>query len=367
MGTQPNVKEFARVEKITDQRFDDINSLKEKAARQPAQEVVFSTIHGITVRDDERAAREASDIQQGRQRELSGAEQKLKLFGEDSSALHRRLKAADIHPLAVLPRTVWDLIREKHGLFEFNFNPDNTVSADARDIDELCTKTLEADRKRAALKSTIIAWCIFLSCASLRFLLLPFNRESVIVDTMLITFGLITAGFITMLNAWNDPNGESRLSALEMAKISVDKFMADKDHRGRLLSLFPGRRTPTDGKLSLNVQFPNPPARVAEKILRLRKFGIEYSVTAEPAAVDFVPPLEDQLVSAIEKKVIAIAEEERRLAAEMLSRFPNDPIIHIEQGSAVAIIDQYGDLPFEMAAVEEAISKTDLFAGIAMK
>lgn len=95
------------------------------------------------------------------------------------------------------------------------------------------------------------------------------------------------------------------------------------------------------------VILPQPPADVAAKLIATTNAGLKLKVAAEAGAIGFKESLGD-----LRKQ--ALSEEARRIAAMA------DPIIYTEEGTATAIIAQFGDFPIERAVVEAVVSSANL-------
>lgn len=89
----------------------------------------------------------------------------------------------------------------------------------------------------------------------------------------------------------------------------------------------------------VKISFPVPPPDVVTLLVKLKDSNTSFKVAAEWDAVTFNPSIE---------KVISRVQQENR--AYEIRR---DPIIYMELGSVVAVLDQYGDSPFEKAAIAE--------------
>ena len=141
---------------------------------------------------------------------------------------------------------------------------------------------------------------------------------------------------------FNDlPSADHKLNAL-----------ARDDWPAMLERLFPnGASISQRSVLTATVVLPLPPADVAQTLARAATTGYTLHVAAVPEAISFKETMAELRARETARRK---AEEARRLAAQ------RDPIIYVEEGSAAAIIAQFGDFPIEQKVVDAVIASDDI-------
>ncbi len=97
--------------------------------------------------------------------------------------------------------------------------------------------------------------------------------------------------------------------------------------------------------LTVSIELAPPPVRAQVTWHRLQNSGAPVHIAADKSAIAFSPPLNDQLRGGNE----AIQHKVRRWK-------DFEPIIAVPKGSAVALVDQWGNYLFEKIAVSQAIN-----------
>lgn len=129
----------------------------------------------------------------------------------------------------------------------------------------------------------------------------------------------------------------------------LKKYLSTNSHKSLLQDLFPNLISVDHSNLRVSLRFPDPPEVVSAKLKELAAAKISFQITAEPDAITFVPGLDEQLLDHFK----SVVEHERMLTQA-------EPIVQVNHGVAVAIIDQYGPFALEIAGVAEALSDCNL-------
>ena len=121
-------------------------------------------------------------------------------------------------------------------------------------------------------------------------------------------------------------------------------------HSELVAAVFPEKRSdpwsyPTGNRLP--VRFPEPPAEVAQKLAKLRGSNIEMVIVASAEAIAF-PEDVGSLLSRMGQHYVY---------AHSFRRFGRcgDPIICAVKGTAMVIIDQFGDIALEEETVKKIV------------
>lgn len=120
---------------------------------------------------------------------------------------------------------------------------------------------------------------------------------------------------------------------------------------GFLKAMLPGQREPVHQSMIATLVLPQPPEDVAKTLLKARKRNLKVAAVAEAISFAETPV---QLYRA------EIARQDAERA--MLEAIRRDPIIYTEEGTASAIIAQFGDFPIEQEVVEFVINSDNLIS-----
>ncbi len=147
----------------------------------------------------------------------------------------------------------------------------------------------------------------------------------------------------------------SRFAVPRNVRAAVSKMSHDK----LVGMLFKGHRSSTRGRYrhgtEMPVKFPDPPADVAQKIALLRNVEVVTKVIVASAdAITFPIDVANRLAQIGHDHAL-------RNTIFGSNRGCGDPIICVELGHAMGIIDQFGDIAIEEEAVQNAVSADYLF------
>lgn len=222
----------------------------------------------------------------------------LDAFIADRAAVRERLSGLGIAPMAVLPVKAWDAICDRTQLFRFE--PDG--------LGRVGISRSAWERYPAPDKGR---------------------------------------------RTWEGLRRSEMVDALDHVADSVPSW------RDFLLSLWPSYR----GLLStasnsfsaapqtVTVLLPPPPADVADTLLRAAKGNVKMKVAAVAEAIGF----KEDLKALRDGAAKHYEDEERRI-----EQLRNEPFIYTENGTAAAILAQFGDFPIEKEIVDLVVASDDL-------
>jgi hypothetical protein len=143
-------------------------------------------------------------------------------------------------------------------------------------------------------------------------------------------------------NAFASLKDENGMTAAEQVE-----WLAENKPYEYLRRLFPSGTSFEPGwGLPATLVMPIQPADVAEVLLKARDLDLKVATVAEAISFKETP-------SEIYRNVVA----DREARAKALR---DDPIIYFEQGTAVAIVQQFGDFPVEREIIDRILSAENL-------
>jgi hypothetical protein len=219
-------------------------------------------------------------------------------FIEDRSKVREKLSGLGVSPLAVLPTSAWLAICEQAGLIRLRPNNNGLVPV-----------------SRDAFKQFIRD-------------VAPQNYR-----------GMFGAPPPPPLYGSDAPPDDAKL---------LDK--AKHDWPGLMRLFFPGGKQDDSSSVMATLVMPTPPADVAATLLKVQSLTLSVAAVAE--AIGF-----KETVTEIRKREIAKRDQEAR---ERWMR--EDPIVYTDEGTATAIIAQFGDFPIEKEVVDAVVASDKLIA-----
>lgn len=314
-------------------------TLTTEAAARAAKARDIKLVAGLVVADDSAAAAERI-----REEARDARRAKIGQFQHDRLEVIEKLAKLGIAPRAVAPRAVWERLCDTHDLYRLS--PDTKGRVGVQDGKTLISRLeiwARVFNLAFWLGGGIAAWALFWMTRSPADL--PYEPWRPYALGALVLVGIVTWGgeMIT------EGDGFVALSyrALVGGLLRAYRFVP---HRTLLRQYFP-KRTSAETRYStpqVTVILPNPPEDVAARLLQVRELALEVAVV--PEAIGFLETpaqvYRDDLQASHD------AYEERMRARWELLR---DPIITHRHGTAVAIIDQYGDFPMEKKIVDQCV------------
>lgn len=265
-------------------------------------------------------------------------------YRADRQLVVEKLKRVGVEPLAVLPLTAWERICDATKLFRFTPSG-NTVRCDTRVLHQEAQAELAKLPVSTGLK---IFWslCLLALLAGVtlvtrsnlaeygnafdKWAIFPYFAVSMV---MFLVWGAGSAIAVT-------ESDNSQQSAAAMATV-LGRHTED----GTLLELlWPNYREPDQGD-AVAISLPDAPSDVQEKLVALERARLTMRIAVVKEAIG----VDGKLQGAIIGKFVE--------AMEALKR---DPIVFVREGTAVAIIAQFGDFPIEKEVIEKVINSEHL-------
>lgn len=340
---------------------DDDRLALAKAAGQLAPQP--RKIAGLTViSDDEPVAEYRSKLKERRH--------VLKRYLADKEKVVEQLKAVDIEPLAVLPKSAWERLCEEAKFYRFRPAKDGTVFADGlllkilrNSVEENCASIVKR-RNLANLSrfQRVRPWSLLvfgLACFSLWAYFEVYRPDKAAQwNSVLMLFGTLSV----IIGAWcGFSNQNKRLSVEDAFKEKPPEWYVQQivqQHKRKLKQmLWPNRREPDltnserDERIRLKLELPLPPQETQAILLRAEGLRLSLHVAAVGRAIAVSTK---NLVASLLKEKERQDTEARRLAMQ------HDPIVYVEQGFAVAIIAQYGEFKAEQELIDKIVGSVQL-------
>lgn len=307
--------------------------IKSPTVSELDQKQATKSIYGFYVKDESEAQRYASS--------------RLKTYLKDKKNLQQDLAQHGIEAKAILPERCWTKLCNKSGLVLLTPTKSGSIP-----INSAVVKPITIDR--------IEQWLVFIPLGTVvtvivLLLISAFALTHPLIYTIIglsIGFAIYSIGVcVAAYLAWmfrGFPNGRANL------RIAVAGFFTRR-RVNKALKNWPKLlgemlADPKSGNTTANLILPPPPVSFLENLNKLSDARYPVRIAATPDAVAFSPSAKTLL---LRDTNVAIEENARQLLA---SRPSFDPIAYVVKGSAVAVIDQFGDLAFEKKVVEEVIS-----------
>jgi hypothetical protein len=273
---------------------------------------------------------------------------KLKTYLTDSAAVQNKLEKVGVTPHAVLPLVAWERICDSAKLYRFVPKGDAVRFASK---DNALVKHAASEAEQAAKKierrHILITWgCIALMAIGIALL------GCVVSAGFLVLEALVLLGAVfTLMFQEGGPFDLSSEAKKELEAACVRKLVAERQTAGSLAAdLWPNLKEPAQGS-TIRIELPTPPPEVQERIVAAEHTKLPLHVAVVGEAIAFKEPVADVLIG---ERAEHWAEVKRQ---ELLDR---DPIVYVIVGSAVAIIDQYGEFPIEKEVMHEVINSEHL-------
>ncbi len=270
---------------------------------------------------------------------------RLQRFQKDSKSLRARLIKAKVTPIAVLPFAAWERLCDKSGLFRFQPDDQGRVRISTR---------VTTEAKAQAIKYSPWhlnpgwAWLV----PPLAIALAIYLYSSGIVTDGAALFLLALFGTVVLTAVAGVALDVKREGARKNLEINLIRSKVNaSEQEGSLPDLlWPNLKEPPEtkeNKATIAISLPEPPEDI-QKIL----------VTAEKAGFDLQLAVVGDAITIRENVTDILLNEQRRQEAEERQRAQEarDPIVYIIEGSAVAVIAQYGDFPIEKEVIQEVVN-----------
>lgn len=269
---------------------------------------------------------------------------KLLRYRADRELVIGKLKRVGVEPIAVLPLTAWERICDSTGLYRFKPNGDQ-VRVSASNLFKQAEKYARAkasERHDGFMIACLATWFVLtVGCG-----LLGYNVHPGWYFPMA-AIGFF--GFLILIAGIVDGPMNSRPRDIEAARIR--ELVAEHEKNGTLIKeLWPDLKEPAKGE-NIRIALPEPPADVQERLIAAERARLPLNIAVVGDAIAFKELVADVLVGIRGK----YWDEVERL--EALNR---DPIAYVIEGTAVAIIDQYGEFPIEKEVINKVINSEHL-------
>lgn len=271
---------------------------------------------------------------------------KLLRYRADRELVIGKLKRVGVEPIAVLPLTAWERICDSTGLYRFMPKGDQ-VRFSASNLLKQAEDYARAKADEWHRRHRVFTLCAF-GVWIVAIALCTFMGYSVHGGWY------IPAGcfFFCGLSILASPEGglmDSRPRDIEAARIR--ELVAEHEKNGTLFKeLWPDLKEPENGE-NIRIALPEPPTDVQERLIAAERARLPLNIAVVGDAIAFKEPVADVLVGIRGK----YWDEVERL--EALNR---DPIAYVIEGTAVAIIDQYGEFPIEKDVINKVINSEHL-------
>ena len=297
---------------------------------------------------------------------------RLENYQADAAMLRKRLDAAKVTYLAVLPKTAWSHLATESNLFRFKPDVDGGVPVESSLLDRVGVSALRTLGMRCllALAAGASAGIALALAATMTFQLALW--AGIVLTLLCGVIGAYGAGRAVRVRYYAgdapDPAAIMRLEKAQIRKaLSVPRSTL-------LRMLWPQDFVPGPSSVRLGISLPPAPADAQANLMRASKAKLPLTLYAVDEAIQFDEEPATAFFRAREphwhstKKAhaaaIAAAELERRHRAEMNARYwdnlLHDPIVTVDLESATAIIVQYGDFPIEREVIERVFDSERL-------
>jgi hypothetical protein len=273
---------------------------------------------------------------------------KLMRFRADQSLVSQKLAMHDVQPIAVIPATAWKTLCNRAKLFRFT-PQNNVVRVSPAIMEEAVAKVLAAEAPSASVaygclaKQHVPIMLVCIAAAVARLLdYLPYGGFAIIAA--------VINGIVWGMRGGEVANGNHLNPRKDREVAMIKELVAQYTADGTLYEclwpnyLEPGK--PEQGRdLKIGIVLPTPPGDVVEKLIRAERARLPLRVAAVGEAIR----LRDDVAS-------VFIEERARQIEGVRTQTSRDPIVYVTEGSAVAIVAQFGDFPIEHEVMTEVIN-----------
>lgn len=268
-------------------------------------------------------------------------------FRANRQIVETKLKQQGVTPVAILPLKAWNKLCDRTQLFRFTPNQ-NTVRISPGIIAEAAKAVLESEAPAAK------AAYVNLLKVHLPIALLGLIPVALRVMDRFPYGGWGAAVTAVSLIAWavraSNVSDGSFLSPREQRETTMIRSLVKQYQSvGSLfLKLWPNYFEPESKQgqdLTIHIALPQPPQEIAERIIAAERTRLPMHVAVVGEAIS----LQEDVASILIKEQARLAE----LAHVPTTR---DPIVYVVEGTAVAIVAQFGDFPIEKDVMLEVLS-----------
>ncbi|RYD51632.1 MAG: hypothetical protein EOP83_23300 [Verrucomicrobiaceae bacterium] len=259
-------------------------------------------------------------------------ERAKKSYAEEAKELRGHLSVRGVEPLAVMPKLWWDRLIEESGLWALAPNDLGQININPREVVE------KADGPRA-----FFAWIIMVGViigGTVWATTIPDYANWGMAPVLMFAAAVITGAFTALFSV----TFEDTFKALKARWVSA-LYVAIHGNQKTM-----GRMITKDSYSAekIKIALPVPPQDVAETLGKIAMMS-NIKVAAEPGAVSFAKSAREVM-----RQYMADQWKQEKEVRERMRAL--DPIIYVENGSAVALIAQFGDFPMEQALIDRVLA-----------
>lgn len=275
---------------------------------------------------------------------------KLLRFRADESFVRQKLAVHKVQPIAVVPATVWETLCDRAQIFRFAPQA-NVVRISPAIMTEAAEKVRAAEASSAKIENKKLFRVHF--PAELVGIATGAAWLSSFLPWHVGLLGIIVAAvnfIIWACRAGNVADGKHLSPRKDREAVVVKELVAHYTADGTLYErLWPNYREPAQPQqgrdLKVGIMLPAPPGDVIEKLIHAERARLPLRVAAVGEAIR------------LRQDVASVFIEERAREIEAArAQTSRDPIIYVTEGSAVAIVAQFGDFPIEHKVMCEVIN-----------
>lgn len=267
---------------------------------------------------------------------------RLLRYRADRGLVLEKLKRVGVEPIATLPLKAWTRICDSARLYRFTPEEDTVLLSGEHYINEAKRLARIDDTKK---ETKTFKWILMVIAflAAISFGLAIAIHPAFSIGVMLCLFGL--AIFVAD-HKDRIPNADPKVVYFHLQRLISNDRGLNRFYE----NLWPGFCEPEKG-IEAQILLPIPPADVQERLIKAERARMDLYVAVVQEAIHFRRNLVDVLIESTSPK------------AEAECHHPDlrrDPIAYVIEGSAVAIIDQYGDFPIEQEIVKDVVNSIHL-------
>ena len=271
--------------------------------------------------------------------------ERLLRYSADRQLVVSKLKRVGVEPIAVLPVTAWEYICNKFGLYRFAPDGD-VVLCDDRIIKE------ENKRVQNALSLKVFGIVPGLIMSFMIGPIIMIVGQATPSDLLLVQIGKIIEVSGVLLFFGSVILTKSVTMSRKTIESIRKKVVEHEENSTLVKELWPEFVEPNEGVV-IHIAFPEPPAKVQERLVAVERTRLPLHFAVVPEAIMFKESVADAFINAGNRTWTKVKVN----GQIQLNR---DPIAYVVEGTAVAIIDQYGQFPIEIEVMREVINSDHL-------
>jgi hypothetical protein len=312
---------------------EDVESLDELGIA-PARTRIIS---GVTVVSN--AARDA-DIDENAGKLID----RLLRYLADRGLVTKKLKRVGIEPIAVLPIKTWNCVCDSMHLYRCTPRGDLVRFTAPQAIDQEAQRLATEEYTREL--ADVSKWHILVAI-----LFVLFAIASIVfcfVYSGWWFFGIVAGVIAAFVAAGSGTEPESIYSRKQS---HIRALVKDYEQKGTLIeALWPGFHEPNEGT-DVKISLPVPSPEMQDELIAAQRARLPLRIAAPSRAFSFKQSVGDLLVG---------KGSETWLPPSKSNASPLDPIAYVIEGTAVAIVAQYGDFPLDPDVIKQVVNSEHL-------